>query len=51
MAVFPPWFVEDDGNGKPVIICLNGYAGERGDQLVPPWDVPSEERSGNRQTP
>jgi aminomethyltransferase len=32
-------FVETDWEGLPVIVCRTGYTGERGYEIVPPWDV------------
>ena len=32
-------FVESDWESLPVIVCRTGYTGERGYELVPPWDV------------
>ena len=47
-------FVETDWEGLPVIVCRTGYTGERGYEIVPPWDVagsvwtPSRRRSPRR---
>jgi aminomethyltransferase len=32
-------FVETQWEGLPVIVCRTGYTGERGYEIVPPWDV------------
>ncbi|NHI20923.1 glycine cleavage system aminomethyltransferase GcvT [Phycicoccus endophyticus] len=32
-------FVETRWEGLPVIVCRTGYTGERGYEIVPPWDV------------
>jgi aminomethyltransferase len=35
-------FVEADWHGHPVIVCRTGYTGERGYELVPPWDATAD---------
>jgi aminomethyltransferase len=35
-------FVEADWHGHPVIVCRTGYTGERGYELVPPWEATGE---------
>ena len=32
-------FVVADWRGAPVVVCRTGYTGERGYELVPPWEV------------
>ena len=32
-------FVEAQWSGHPVVVCRTGYTGERGYELVPPWEV------------
>jgi aminomethyltransferase len=32
-------FVEAQWGGHPVVVCRTGYTGERGYELVPPWEV------------
>ena len=32
-------FVETEWEGLPVIVCRTGYTGERGYEIVPPWEV------------
>jgi aminomethyltransferase len=35
-------FVEAQWRGAPVIVCRTGYTGERGYELLPPWDRTAE---------
>jgi aminomethyltransferase len=35
-------FVVADFSGTPVVVCRTGYTGERGYELLPPWDRTAE---------
>ncbi len=35
-------FVDATWRGAPVVVCRTGYTGERGYELLPPWDVTGE---------
>ncbi|GAA4356663.1 glycine cleavage system aminomethyltransferase GcvT [Angustibacter luteus] len=35
-------FVDADWQGVPVVVCRTGYTGERGYELLPPWDATAQ---------